>query len=34
MNWMQGMAIGFVLGALYIIFVHPWLDKKINGRKQ
>ena len=34
MNWMQGMAVGFILGAVFVTHVHPWIWNKINGRRK
>jgi hypothetical protein len=33
MNWMQGMAIGFLLGVVYTLFILPWLEKKLSRSK-
>jgi len=30
MNFMQGFAIGLVVGALYVAFILPWLQKKLG----
>lgn len=30
MNFAQGLELGFLLGALYVGFALPWLDKKFR----
>ncbi len=32
MNFWQGLAIGFMAGSLYVMFVLPWLDRKFRNR--
>lgn len=29
MNFMQGLAIGIVMGAVYAAYVHPWLEVRV-----
>lgn len=30
MNFWQGLTIGFLIGGLYVIYVLPWLQKKLR----
>lgn len=30
MNALQGFAIGFAVGALYVMFALPWLQRKLS----
>lgn len=30
MNIWQSFALGFLVGSMYVIFVYPWLDRKLR----
>lgn len=33
MNFMQGFGIGMIVGAVYCVYVFPWLQRKIGGNQ-